>query len=118
MQVAQIHGYRLAWGPGDFCFHSPEMYAKEINKEHADVWALYDHPQSGCSPEIAVYRGEYWIQPKYVYPHTKLNGFIALYVGPLINEMPISEEMAFAFPGLMEERLKQSHPELFKKGGG
>jgi hypothetical protein len=111
----EIVAWRLSWKPGDFIFLTLEQYELETTKASADIWALYREPHPQGSKEIAVYRGPHWVQPKYVYPHTKLDGFIPLYSGPLLYMAPICEDVAFKFPGLMDERLKMTYPELFRK---
>lgn len=105
-------GYRLEWCPGDYVFETPEHFAKEICRNSARIWGLYTEPQSGCSNAAAVYLGPHWIQPKYVYGKC-LDGFKPLYLGPLLYEPAMDEDVLFAFPGIIEERLRADRPDLF-----
>lgn len=115
MDEPEIMGYRLSWKPGESIFMSVENFELETCKDSADIWALYREPHPNGSKEITVYKGGHWIEPKYVYPHTNLEGFIPLYSGPLLYMAPMGEDVAFVFPGLMEARLKMTYPELYRK---
>ena len=106
-----IQGYRLEWKPGEYVHMSPEYYAKEVCRDGARTWGLYAEPQPGCSAEVAVYRGRYWIQPKYVY-NTDLKDFTPLYLGPVLHEPPMDEAVLLAFPSIIEERLRTNRPDL------
>lgn len=107
-------GYRLEWKPGDYIYESPEHYAKDICKASARTWGLYTEPQEGCDQAIEVYYGRHWVQPKNV--HGKcLDGFTALYLGPILHQPPIDEDIIFAFPSIVEDLLRTSKPELFKE---
>ncbi len=79
-----IHGYMLAWIPGNLCFYTAEMYQIEKYKDAAKTWALYESPQFGCNQEIVVYKSWCWQQPKYLQGREPKTGAIALYAGPLI----------------------------------
>ena len=111
---AKIYGYRTANGIGKFSYYRPEYYETLVAAKDCDIWALYDHPQPGCDPEISVYLNKYWMEPEYAFGDLAM--FTALYVGPLINQMTITEAFALEFPGFMDARLKQQQPHLFKKG--
>lgn len=77
--------FRLEWKPGNYIFATVENYAIECGKEGARVWGLYKTPQPNCPQEIAVYRGSYWVQPKYVFGKS-LVGFTPLYLGVMLHD--------------------------------
>lgn len=114
---AEPMGYRLEWKPGDPCHYTPEDYAREGQRAGADVWGLFAEPQPDCPPEIAVYLGWCWVQPRYVSAVRDLTGFTPLYLGPLIQRGTIPEAVAYLFPRIAEERLHQEHPELWGNHG-
>ncbi len=110
-------GYRLEFRPGDPCYYSPSNYksAQDAGFDNADTWGLFKAPQHGCSPDVEVYLGWCWKQPKYVYG-SSLDGFIPLYRGPLLKTAILDEEVLLLFPSLVESRLKQDFPHLYPSG--
>lgn len=100
-QTAGPVGYRLEWKPGDYVHESVEAFAQEICKESARIWGLFTTPQAGCDPAVAVYKGRYWVQPKYVHGQS-LDGFTPLYLGPVLHDPALSEEVQRLFPALAD----------------
>lgn len=89
MQENDIVGYRLEWKPGEYLHYSPEDYRKEVCKSSARVWGLFREPQAGCSSDVAVYKGGYWVQPKYLHGR-KTDDLTAMFLGPVLHEPNIA----------------------------
>lgn len=85
MATQQPVGYRAEIKPGEYLFYSVADYARETYLGDAQVWGLYEEPQSACSAAVAVYKGPYWIQPRYVYGKD-VSEFTPLYLGPMISK--------------------------------
>ena len=85
MKENQIVGYRLEWKPGEYLHYSPEEYRKEVCKSGARVWGLFPRPQPGCPVGVAIYKGGYWVQPKYLYGQSA-DGMTAMFLGPVLHE--------------------------------
>ncbi|CAB3654489.1 hypothetical protein LMG26685_02927 [Achromobacter mucicolens] len=110
----EILGYRLEWKPGDPCYMTPEHYALEGYKDSALVHGLYATPQPGCPAQIEVYKGWCWVQPKYNFGNLVDATFRPLYVGALIHCPTYDEAVLLAFPGIVEQMVKASRPDLFQ----
>lgn len=67
-------GYRLEWKPGDYCYYTPNDYAREINVDGARIWALFAEPQPGCPSTTEVFLGWCWLRPKYAKGGLTLDG--------------------------------------------
>lgn len=78
-------GYRLEWKPGEYIHESVEDFQREVCKESARIWSLHDSPQPGCPQEVAVYKGQFWVQPKYLHK-IDISGYRKLYLGPLLQD--------------------------------
>lgn len=108
--------YRLEWKPGDYCFLTPENYARELCKNSARTWGLYTEPQSKCPDTAVVYKGSYWIEPKYI-KNRCLDEFKPLYMGPLLYEPSFDEDVLYLFPSflpsMVEDKLQKSYPHLY-----
>lgn len=83
-----IAGYRLDWKGGDPCHYTVDMYEREadVYKKSAQVWALHDEPQPGCSSEVAIYRGRWFVNIDAIGPATDMSELTPLYLGPVIND--------------------------------
>ena len=79
-------GYRLEWRPGDYCFYTPDGWARERARTSARVHGLFRQPQPGCGAEPAVYLGRYWVQPKNLRSGECPVGFVPLYLGPVLHD--------------------------------
>lgn len=115
--MADPVGYRLDWRPADPCYLRPEDYAREISKEGADTWGLFTEPQPGCPPEVEVYHGWCWVQPKYVFKQD-LTGFTPLYRGQQIHRGTMHPAVDALFPRFLEDRLHSERPELWDSANG
>ena len=107
-------GYRLEWKAGDYCFYTPEDFSREVNTNNARVCGLFTAPQPGCSGEPAAYRGVMWCEARY----RKANAFmdpdaVPMYLGPVLHEPPMNEDVLHLFPSLVENRLRESRPDLY-----
>ena len=113
MQV-NINGYRLDFKPGDPCYYSVDDYNNALlsGYANADVYPLHNSPQQGCSQQVEVYKGEYWIQPRYVYTKD-ISGYMPLYRGALVSRGTVDELVAYAFPSHAEDRLMDERPDLY-----
>lgn len=108
------YGYRLEVQPGEYHFMIASDY-DIIDAKHAyRTWELHTTPQKDGPIEPIVYRNRHWLQPKHVYRHTKLDGFIPLYLGPLVNETKFQEKELYEYPGIIEMKLKHDFPHLYK----
>lgn len=107
-------GYRVEFIARDPCYYSPESYriAIEAGTVNADTHGLFTEPQPGCSGEIEVYKGKWWVQPKYVYDRD-MSEFTPLYRGPLLVAATEDEQVLFDYPSIVERRLQRDHPHLF-----
>lgn len=112
--TSKLVGYRLEVRTGDHLYLSPESYglAVETGAADCDTHGLFTEPQPGCSSEIEVYKGTYWVRPKNVYGRD-LSGSTPLYRGPLIHSGSITELEALLHPGILELKLQRDHPDLF-----
>lgn len=83
-----IEGYRLDWRGGDPCHYTVAMYEQEaeIYKKSAQVWTLHSEPQPGCSPEVAIYRGRWFVNLDAIGPNRDMSELRPLYLGPVIND--------------------------------
>lgn len=100
-------GYRVDYRPGDPCYSSPEHYAVDRAAGfQGDVWGLFHEPQPGCSAEVEVYRGRYWVRPRHASAADAAT-FTPLYRGPQLERAPIDEEVALLFPSLVEPAAGQ-----------
>ena len=113
-QVAPV-AYRLSWSPGDYCFYTPDNYEKEIYKGSASCWGLYETAQLDLLDSPAVYFGTHFVQPKYLRGGIVPEGFIPLYLGPILNQPKMGYEAAMLFPDMADEELKREKPHLFEK---
>lgn len=107
-------GYRLEWKAGNYCFYTPDEFSREVNQSSARVWGLFPTPQPGCSDEPAVYRGAMWCEARY----RKANAFmdpdaVPLYLSTVLHEPPMNEDVLHLFPSLVENRLRESRPDLY-----
>ena len=107
-------GYRLEWKAGDYCFYTPDEFQREVHQSSARVWALFPTPQPGCSAEPAAYRGAMWCEARY----RKANAYmdpdaVPMYLGPVLHEPPMDEDVLYLFPSLVESRLRESRPDLY-----
>ena len=107
-------GYRLEWKAGDYCFYTPEDFSREVNTNNARVCGLFTAPQPGCSGEPAAYRGVMLCEARY----RKANAFmdpdaVPMYLGPVLHEPPMNEDVLHLFPSLVENRLRESRPDLY-----
>ena len=84
--MSKVVAYQLECKPGEYLFETPEDYEKEICKAGMMTWELHETPQPGCSPDIAVYYGTSWIQPKYVYRESDIVDKKPLYRGNVVND--------------------------------
>lgn len=98
--------YRLEWKPGDYSFYTPDEYAKEILKDGARVCGVFESQQPGCKAEPVVFRGWCWVMPKHAKGGICPEGFTPLYLGPVINEPAMDEDVLFAFPSLADPEGK------------
>jgi hypothetical protein len=118
-RVEEPECYRLEWRPGRYCFYRPEDYTKEGDRvDSARVWGLYRQPQAGCPTEPAVYRGRHFVQPEYTSAGRCPDGFVPLFLGPVLNEPVLDAEVALLFPSILEARLEQEQPHLFPHAPG
>lgn len=111
-----VVAYRMEYKHGDPCFYRPEDFviAMRAGYDSADAWPLYPQPQVGCSDEVDVYWGKYFIQPKYS-RGWDLKEYIPLYRGPQLIHKPQSEAAALLFPSLVEDQLKRARPDLYPR---
>ena len=94
--------YRFEWKPADYTFCSRDDFARESRRDGARVCGLFEYPQPGCQPEPVVFYGWCWTQPKYAKGGVCPEGFVPLYLGPVIHEPAVDEAVLFAFPSLAE----------------
>jgi hypothetical protein len=87
--MSKIAGYRLEWRAGNYVFETTEDYAVEINKASARIHSLHTAPQPNCDQEVYLYFGAGWVKAENL-QDTPLEGFVPLYLGPLIWE-PIDQ---------------------------
>ena len=106
--------FRLDFKPGDPCYYTPEnlKVAVAAGYDGADIWGLFTEPQPNCCQKVEVYYGRFWVQPKYA-KGFDLTDFTPLYRGPILSSAPLDESVAYIFPSLVEDRLRQERPELF-----
>lgn len=110
----EIMGYRLEWKAGDPCYLSPESYALETYRDSALVHALYTTPQLDCPASIEVYKGWCWVQPKNAFSKVPDDTFQPLYLGPMIHCPGYGEDALLAFPGIVEQMVRASRPDLYE----
>lgn len=115
--LTAVLGYRLEWKAGEYCLYTPEDFAREVNTDTARIWGLFSEPQPGCSSEPAAYRGVFWCEAKY----RKANAYmdpdaVPLYLGPVLHEPPMNEDVLHIFPSLVENRLRVERPDLYHCG--
>lgn len=115
--MSALMGYRLEFKPGDPCYYTPKDYATEqaAGYDGADTWGLFQVPQPGCQAEVEVYFGWCWVRPKYA-SGKDLTDFTPLYRGPKLKDAPMDEAVLLLFPSLVEDRLKQERPDLYRPG--
>lgn len=108
-------GYRMDFKPADPCYYTPQEYEKECKAGYdaANIWGLFRQPQPGCPSEVEVYKGWCWVRPRYASAVSDMSGFTPLYLGPLLQRGPIDEDVLHAFPSLVEDRLREEHPQLY-----
>lgn len=81
----QPFAYRLQWASNSgFVFYIPEDFERAINTESANIWGLFEEPQSGCSNEVVVYYKGGWVQPKYVHSQD-MSQHTPLYLGQILH---------------------------------
>lgn len=97
-----IVAYRLEWKPADYTFLSRDDFARENQRDSARVCGLFRSPQPGCPAEPAVFYGWCWTEPKYAKGGACPEGFVPLYLGPVIHEPAMNDDVLFAFPSLAE----------------
>lgn len=112
-QVAPV-AYRLSWSPGDYCFYKPADYEKETYKDSASCWGLYETPQLDLLDTPAVYLGTHFVESKYLKDGVVREGFIPLYLGPILNQPKMGYEAAILFPDMADEELQRDYPHLFE----
>jgi hypothetical protein len=111
-------GFRVEGVRGGPRYYSVEGYRKSLHAGFGmgDVCELYPEPQPGCSPDVEVYHGWCWVQPRYVSAIRDMTGFTPLYCGPLLQRAPIDEDLLHIFPSIVENRLREKRPELYASG--
>lgn len=85
MRTDEIRGYRLEWKAGDYCYYTPEQYAREEYKGGAQIHGLYAAPQPGCPSAVEVHKGWCWVRPKHNFGNLVDETFEDLYLGPSIH---------------------------------
>jgi hypothetical protein len=91
--------YRLEYKPGDYCFSLAGDLFKWKYWKGARIHSLFTSPQNKCPDKVAVYKGKFWVEPKYSTP-TLIAGAIPLYLGPMVYEPGISDEVLLLFPSM------------------
>ena len=71
--------------PGDYLFYSLADWERETYKDKSFAHSLHLEPQPDCPPEIMVYKGRYWVRPKYVFERD-MSSFTPLYLGPRLPD--------------------------------
>lgn len=88
-------GYRLEFKAGEYCFYTPEDFAREVNADTARIWGLFVEPQPGCSNEPAAWRmrsgrgrGNFWCEARYWTANAYMDPeAVPMYLGPVLSEL-------------------------------
>lgn len=102
--MSEPFAYRLEWKPAEYTYLSRADYARESRRDGARVRGLFRSPQPGCKEAPAVFYGWCWTEPKHAKGGICPEGFVPLYLGHVIHEAVMDEDVLFAFPSLAEPK--------------
>ncbi len=93
--------YRMEFKPADYLYCRAEHLFKQKYWKGARIQSLFASPQADFPAGIAVYFGRFWVEPKYATPGL-IAGAVPLYLGPVVYEPGISDEVLLLFPSMAQ----------------